>query len=94
MKAKLPQYFKPILWEYDFSAMNLEESKKLLISKAINYGDLRHWRWIVKQYGAEDVRRTLMSLATTSIRPPARALAEIVFSLPHINEPTLRGAHR
>ncbi len=90
----LPEYFKQILWEYNFSAVDPGESPKLLISKAINYGDLRHWRWITKQYGADTVRRTLVSFSASAIRPQARALAEIVFSLPHANELTPRGAHR
>ncbi len=94
MKTTLPEYFKQILWEYDFSAVDPEESPKLLIERAINYGDLRHWRWILKRYGAERVRHVLTSLPATAIRPGARTLAEIVFSIPHFNvNVASRGSH-
>lgn len=96
MNATIPQYFKPLLWEYDFSAVDPAESPRLLITKAINYGDMRHWRWVAGYYGAGTVRQTLMALAAPAIRPGARALAEIVFAMPHVsaNDPIApRGSH-
>lgn len=94
MKEILPQYFKSVLWSHDLSVVDPDQSSKLLISKAINYGDLRHWRWISKHYGAETVRRILLTLPPTAIRPGARALAEIVFSLPHSDvKTTPRSSH-
>ena len=94
MKEALPRYFKPILWSHNLSAIDPAQSPNLLISKAINYGDLRHWRWIARHYGIEKIRRTLLSLPAAAIRPGARALAAIVFSLPHANDTVApRGAH-
>jgi hypothetical protein len=82
MKTKTPEYFKPLLWEYDFPKVDPDKAAKLMVSRAVNYGDLRHWRWIVERYGVEAVRRTLLGLPASAIRPGARALAEIIFELP------------
>lgn len=82
MKQKMPLYFKPLLWEYKFSSIDLEKAKRIIIMKALNYGDLRHWRWIAAHYGVGAVRQMLASFTGTAVRPPARALAELVFSLP------------
>lgn len=82
MKEAIPDFFRPILWSHNFSAIDPDTSPSLLISKAINYGDLRHWHWIVKRYGTETVRRVLTALPDTAIRPQALRLARIIFSIP------------
>ncbi len=94
MAEAIPQFFKPILWSHDISTIKPEQSPNLLITQAINYGDLRHWRWIAHRYGIEKVRRVITSLPVTALRPGARALAEVVFSLPSFHATaTPRSSH-
>ncbi len=78
-KESLPVFFKPLLWSYDFSRIDLENDKKTIIVRAINYGDLSHWRWIVHYYGLHEVRKVLTVLPETEIRPRVRKLAELLF---------------
>lgn len=88
----LPDFFRPLLWSYDFSAVDIERDKKTIVINTINYGDLTHWRWIIKQYGRDEVRRMLMTVSATEIKPRARRLAAILFSIDEFNYAS-RGAN-
>jgi len=89
-QVKLPLFFKPILWSYVFDDLDLEEDKKTIIINSINYGDLRHWRWIVKYYGKENIREILIKIPFTEIRPRVAPLVSIIFSINKFNY-ALRG---
>ncbi len=82
---KLPSFFKPILWSYDFSSVTSEKYKKTIILNAINYGDLKHWRWISRHYGKNAVKETLEQIPATAIRTRARKLSSVVFSIKNLN---------
>lgn len=89
---KLPDFFKPLVWSYDFSCMDTDAHKKTIIVNAINYGDLRHWRWIAEYYGKEAVGRILASIPASELRPRVQKLAGILFALPQFNHAP-RSAH-
>lgn len=81
----LPYFFKSILWSYDFSQIDPQKSKKLIIVNSINYGDLRHWRWLINAYGKEEIRSELERVPVTELRSRARRLAEIIFDIKNFN---------
>ena len=78
--TKLPDFFRPLFWSYNFNALDMEEQKKLVIVNSVNYGDLRHWRWIKNYYGEETVKEILENVSATELRPQAGKLAEILFN--------------
>ncbi len=82
---RLPLFFKPILWSYDFNSIDLEKDKKTIIINAINYGDLKHWRWLIKYYGRENVKEILMKIPFTEIRSRVAPLVSIIFSIDKFN---------
>jgi len=82
---KLPLFFKPILWSYDFDSMDIEKDKKTIIINSINYGDLKHWRWLVKNYGKKNIREILMEIPFTEIRSRVVPLVSILFSINKFN---------
>lgn len=82
---KLPDFFKPLFWSYDFDRIDTEQNKKTIIVNTINYGDLRHWRWIAEHYDKEAVGRTLVSIPASELRPGAQKLAGLLFALPALN---------
>jgi len=84
-KSSLPDYFKPILWSYDFSAVNPEKHQQTIIINAINYGNLEHWRWLISNYGKKAVADVLRKVSVTELRPAARRLASIIFSIDNFN---------
>lgn len=79
----LPESFQPLFWSYDFSAINLEKHKKLIVTQTINYGTLEQWRWIARQYGKARVKDILEHIPTTAIRPQALRLAALLFGVEH-----------
>lgn len=83
--TKLPDFFKPILWSYDFNLLDLEKNKKTIILNTINYGNLQHWQWIVAYYGKETVKKILEKVQATEIKPRTRKLVALVFSIPKFN---------
>jgi hypothetical protein len=89
----LPEFFRPILWSYNFSAIDSEKDKKIIITNAINYGDLKHWRWLVLNYGKNGISKVLKKIPATALRPAARRLASTLFSIKNFNY-VLRGVER
>lgn len=80
-QSKLPLFFKPILWSYNFSALDPDIHKKAIIINTINYGNLSHWRWIIQRYGREEIKELLeATTVATELRPRAQRLAGIIFS--------------
>lgn len=84
-KKTLPFYFKRILWSHDFASINPTKDKKTIIVNAINYGDLKHWKWLVEFYGQKAVADVLKTIPATEIRPGARNLAGALFSINKFN---------
>lgn len=84
-KETLPEYFKSVLWSYDSKTVNPKKDKKTIIVNTVNYGDLRHWRWLVNFYGKKEVSNVLKTIPATEIRPRVRNLAAIIFSVNNFN---------
>jgi len=84
-KKTLPEYFKTVLWSYDFVAIDPAKDKKTVIINAINYGDLRHWKWLNEFYGKKIVAEVLKKSPRTEIRPRVRNLVSILFSINNFN---------
>jgi len=78
---KLPSFFQPILWSYNFSAINPEKNKKTIIVNSINYGDLQHWKWITRYYGKNQVKNVLKEIPTSQLRPKVQKLAFLMFDI-------------
>jgi len=83
MNQTVPEFFHPILWSSEPEKLDPQEHKVLLIIQAINYGDLRHWRWIARQYGPAEVARVIERAPKSAIRPGAYLLATQVFPISH-----------
>jgi hypothetical protein len=58
-KKHLPESFRPLFWSYRFEDLDSREHKKTVIVQVVNYGTLADWRWLVREYGAAEIRRVL-----------------------------------
>ncbi|MCX6751169.1 MAG: hypothetical protein NT161_00125 [Candidatus Nomurabacteria bacterium] len=76
---KIPDNFKSILWSYDFSLCDPIKMKNTIITNAISYGNLDHWRWIKSFYGVGAVKKVLNTMPNLTIRPSALRLANLMF---------------
>ncbi len=73
------------MWSYDFGSLDLQKNKKTIILKVINYGDLKHWRWIINYYGQNEIKKVLESVPAGELRSRVRKLVSLIFSLPNLN---------
>jgi hypothetical protein len=91
-ERSLPENLRPFFWSYRFDSLDPHRDKKTVIVQLINYGTLAHWGWLVHEYGAVEIRRTLQSVPATEINRTTRSLASLLFSITHwSNAP--RGTH-
>lgn len=83
-KLRLPQFFLPLLWAYDFSFIDLERDKKRIVINTINYGQWKHWQWIVKYYRKERVNQIIKNTPISEFRPRALKLASILLGIKNL----------
>lgn len=81
----LPEFFKPLMWSYDFNSLDLNKNKKSIIINTINYGDLKHWRWIINYYGKNEIKNVLQNIPAWELRNRVRKLVSLIFSLQNLN---------
>lgn len=89
--VKIPDFFQPILWSYDFNTLDTDKNKKTIVLGAINYGKWKHWRWIAEYYGKDSVASLIASQPESAFRKSALSLARIIFRIEKQNH-ALRSA--
>jgi hypothetical protein len=87
-----PEALRPLLWSYDFSRIDLERHRKMIIVQVLNYGTFNQWRWLIETYGREAVRAVVQQIPATEIKPRTRRLVSLVFDAPHFDYAP-RGSH-
>ena len=83
-RSSLPQGLRPFFWSYNFDKLNPDTHPKEIVTQIINYGDIKDWSWLKKQYGQKNLSRIIYSLPSTVLRPRARKLAALIFKLSHV----------
>jgi len=78
---KLPAFFEPLFWSYNFSAMDMEKNKKRIIVNTINYGKWKHWVWIVRFYGKNKLKKLIEETPRTEFRAPALELISLLLGI-------------
>ncbi|MFA6475767.1 MAG: hypothetical protein WCV88_06300 [Patescibacteria group bacterium] len=81
MDNKLPNYFRPLFWSYDFSLIDPQQHQKTIMVNTINYGNLHHWKWLKQYYGKQAIQTTLEKVATTELHPRSKTLAQTLFQI-------------
>ncbi len=83
---QLPEMFRPILWSYRFEKIDVDRHKGEIIVNTINYGNLKHWRWIISQYGKQGIKEVLRQRLFTEFNKESRSLAQLIFSVDHFRD--------
>ena len=78
---KLPSFFEPLFWSYDFSLVDAKKNKKRIIINTINYGKWKHWGWIVRFYGKDKLKEMIEEIPRTEFRPPALKLISLLLGI-------------
>ena len=79
--TKLPLFFKPLLWSYRFSAMDTQEDKERIIINTINYGNWRHWQWIIDCYGKKNVKEMIKNTPASEFRKGSLRLISLLLDI-------------
>lgn len=77
-----PEMFRPFLWWARWEDIDIQEDKEDIIVSAINEGTLDHWRWLIRIYGKDTIRRVLKKRLASEFHPESRNLAKVIFSIP------------
>ena len=64
----LPQSFKDLFWDVDFSSLNLNKNKDFIIERVLDYGDISHFRKIKEIYSLDDIKNVLKKSKTISYK--------------------------
>lgn len=59
MDTELPEFMQSCLWSYDISDMDPQESKKTIITQAINYGDAKQLDWMLRNYSSAEIKEVV-----------------------------------
>jgi len=81
---KLPAFFKPLFWSYEFSSLDPKVHEKRIVADTINYGSWKHWLWIVKFYGRNGVKKIIEEMSQTEFRKSALKLISILLGIKEI----------
>ena len=81
MRRKLPEYFKYLLWSYKFSLVDPEQDKERIIINTVNYGQWRHWQWLVNYYGKERLREIIENIPASEFRKEALKLISLLLGI-------------
>jgi len=80
-KTKLPKDFKYLFWSYDFSSIDPKKDKERIIVNVINYGQWKHWKWLIKTYGKDNLKRTIENIPMTEFRERALRLISLLLDI-------------
>lgn len=80
-EQSLPLNLKPIFWSYNFAALNPIKDKRRIIINIINYGKWGDWQWLLKQYGEEEIKKTIEQTPVTEFRDRALKLISLLLAI-------------
>ncbi len=80
-KSKLPEFFKSVLWSYDFSLVDPQKHKKRIIINSINYGEWKHLKWIIDYYGKSQVKKIVENTPKTEFLKSPLTLISLLLNI-------------
>ncbi len=78
---KLPLFFKPLFWSYNFFSIKPQRDKKRIIINTVNYGGWKHWLWMIEFYGGKEVKKIIKDTPKTEFREPALKLISLLLCI-------------
>ena len=62
-------------------SINPQRDKKRIIINTINYGNWRHWLWVINFYGKEKVKEIIENTPKTEFRKSALKLISLLLKI-------------
>jgi len=79
--SKPPLFFKSVLWSYNFSKIDVEKDVERIVVNTINYGDWRHWQWIINYYGEKKIKEIIKNIPKSEFRKGAFRLISLLLNI-------------
>ncbi|MEK7460993.1 MAG: hypothetical protein AAB647_02130 [Patescibacteria group bacterium] len=80
----LPTFLKPFFWSYDFSQLDIQKHKKIIIGQILNYGTKSAYDWLCSQYAKPVIILTASQIPTGQWNKRSLALWKLVLGIaPH-----------
>lgn len=80
--SRLPDFFKSIFWDCDFSSLDLDKNKRTIVVRTLNHGEWKHWKWVVNFYGKEELKDFIINnIPESEIRKPALNLISLLLGI-------------
>lgn len=57
---KLPSFLKKYFWNVDFSELDLEENSFFVITRILEYGDIKSLCWLFKKVKRKQIEEVIM----------------------------------
>lgn len=80
-KRKIPKELWPLFWSYHASSLDPRRNKELIIINVVNYGNWAHWRWLVRMYGREEIKKIIREISISEFRYEALVLFSLLLKL-------------
>ncbi|MDP2934009.1 MAG: hypothetical protein Q8N81_07860 [bacterium] len=77
----LPSFFKPLFWSYDFFLVDPKTNQRIILVNAVNYGDLKHWQWLLEFYGKPVLAGWIKTVPASEFRPAALKLFTLLLGI-------------
>ncbi len=81
MRKEIPDFHRFFWWIKNPNAIDLDENKRDVVLQMINYGGWQHWQWLVKRYGGEGIRETILEIPESAFIPSALKLIKLLFGV-------------
>ena len=80
MQTLIAQLNKAYFWDVEFDKIDEIKSKRLIIERVINFGNLHEIKLLKQYYGIEEIRSTLCKL--NYIDPKTLNFVSLLFQIP------------
>ena len=80
MPALFEQLNKAYFWDVDIATLDEEKSKRLIIERVFNYGNLQEIKLVKEFYGINELKSTLCKLSY--IDPKTLNFISLLFNVP------------
>ena len=78
----LPEILRPLFWDVDFSALNWETDRDLIVRRILQTGNWLAIRWLRLTWGDGPLRAWLQAHAGGRLSPRQLRYWELILSLP------------
>lgn len=76
---KLPEYFRPIMWSWKFDEIDIAAMQATITMQALNYGELRHWKWVAETFGIQAIKKIFNKNKKTNMEKHNADLVSLLF---------------